>query len=116
MNLNIEMLKKLISEAIDELSENQPEQKPAAVPSNKPAGKEGLKDLETVEQFIRDELTKYLEGTGSGLKKRVMNAAGEGKPSRVKARILTVIADSFGISAAETRQDLSSAGDQLKGK
>lgn len=115
MNLNREMLKKLISEAIDELSENQPEQKPAAVASDKPADKEGLKNLETVEQKIRDELTKYLEGTGSALKKLVMINT-QGKSSKMKARMLTVIADSFGISAAETRQDLSSAGDQLKGK
>lgn len=115
MNLNREMLKSLITEAISELSEEQPAAaaKPEA-PTKDDKG-DGLKNLEVVEARIKEELEKYLAGAGTALKKLVeTNTAG--KSSKIKARVLTVIAESFGISADETRQDLASAGDQMRGK
>ena len=115
MNLNKEMLKNLIVEAISELSEEQPEGMP--VPKAEPKGGDAgnLKNLEIVEARIKEELDKYLNGPGTALKKLVeTNTAG--KSSKMKARVLTVIAQSFGISADETRQDLATAGDQMRGK
>ena len=112
MNLNRETLKNLISEAIKELSEE--ESQPQQAQGDPEAGQENT-NLDGVEERIKDELDKYLQGSGATLKKMV-EAQTAGKSAKIKARILTVIAASFGISAEETRQDLSTAQDQLRGK
>ena len=115
MELNRKILKGLISEAIKELVEEQPAGAPEAAGAEDDKGQSSqFKNLEGIESRIEEELKKYLASQGTALKKLVMTNT-IGKSPKVKARILTVIAAAFGISAEETRQDLSSAGEQMKG-
>lgn len=114
MELNRKILKGLISEAIKELVEEQPAGAPEAAGAEDKEQSSQFKNLEGIESRIEEELKKYLASQGTALKKLVMTNT-IGKSPKVKARILTVIAAAFGISAEETRQDLSSAGEQMKG-
>ena len=114
MELNREKLKGLISEAFKELVEEQPANAPEPTGDKDKEQSSQFKNLEGIESRIEEELKKYLAGQGTALKKLVMTNT-IGKSPKVKARILTVIAAAFGISAEETRQDLSSAGEQMKG-
>lgn len=99
MNLSREALKDLIHESLQELSQEKQPEGGAKVPN-----------LENIEKEVTEALGKFLNGSGSSIVQKVQRAA---TTLEGKARMVTLIAEMFGIKALDTKGSLAKASDSL---